>query len=91
MVVVELFKQQIYIFMGVEYIGKGSMFPKLVTVAEFTIGKALVVIVFQGMIVDIPVFGKIVRNAIIATVAIAKANDLARIVKFELFGLFKNS
>jgi hypothetical protein len=55
---------------------KSQILPELISVSEFTILEPIIIIMFQSMIIDIPVIGKLIGKTIITPMTIAKKNKL---------------
>jgi hypothetical protein len=55
---------------------KIHIFPKFVPIAQLAIVKTLIVIVVQGMEIDIPVIGEVIGKTIVPSVAITKKDEL---------------
>ena len=49
-----------------------QVFPKFITITQFTIHKPFFVIMFQGMKINVSIVGKIICKTIVASVTIAK-------------------
>jgi hypothetical protein len=58
-----------------------QVFPELVSISQFTIGEAMVVIMLQRVEIGISVIGEVVCKAVIATVAIAENDEFGSVVE----------
>ena len=63
------------------------MLPQFIAVAQFTILKTLVIVVPQGMVIDIPVVGELISKTVIPSVTITKKDEFGTIIEGNHFGI----
>jgi hypothetical protein len=80
-------EESVNIFVGLKNGLEIQIFPKFITISQFTIQKALFVVVLQGVKINIPVVCKIVCKAVVTAVAIAEQYKFGSIVKGNDFGI----
>ena len=84
---VKALKQTVNFPMGIVDVGKAPVFPKFVAVAQFDIGEAVVVVMFQCSGEERPIFDKAVRPGTCTAVAVAHDHDPGMIVKRNVQGV----
>jgi hypothetical protein len=77
----------VHIFMSLKNGFKLNILPQLIPVPEFNIVEAFIVILFQGMEIDVSVIGKFIRKAIIPPVAIAEKDKFGIVIEWDSFGI----
>ena len=87
----ELAEQTVDILVRLENRFKMDVLPKFVTIPYLAVLKSGFVIKAQGVVIDVPVVGKIVRKTVVTPVAVAKKDKLRAIVIGYLFGILKGT
>ncbi len=65
--------------------GKPRVLPELVRISDLDICKAVLIVIAQGVEKEGLVVGKVIRPAIVPSVAIAEKDELGTVIKPDLW------
>jgi hypothetical protein len=72
----ELAHQPEYVVMGISYVIKIRVFPKLITISDLYVHIPVVKVMTQGVKESVLIVGKVVGPAVVTPVTIAEEDDL---------------
>jgi hypothetical protein len=80
---VQQFQELINVFMRFENGFELNILPELISIPELDIMKTIVVILLEGVEVNIPIIGEFICKAVITPVAITKEDKFRIVIKWD--------
>ncbi len=74
--------------MGLDQGIETEVFPKFIPIPKLAVVETFPIVVVQGMEIDVPVVGKIIRKTVVPPVAITEENEFGSVVKRDGLGIF---